>query len=201
MDDLLTRCLQGDPDARNQFAERYVAVIYSAVRRVLGARLRDDPLATVEDLTQEVFVRLFRADARQLRAYDPARASLATWLTIVARSTALDGLRKKRLPTVPLDAAAHSPATAAPPPSPQNPAAAPTASADHGKNGAPLAGIKIPPDLLSPRQRLVLQLLYDKELSVTKVAQILGIEEQTVRSTKHKAVNKLRDFFQKSEKV
>jgi len=42
----------------------------------------------------------------------------------------------------------------------------------------------------------VLRLLFDEEMSVSEAAAVLGVDAQTVRSTKHKAIRKLRDFFQ-----
>ena len=41
------------------------------------------------DAAQDVFVRLCAGDFRLLKTYDPARASLATWLAVVARSAAV----------------------------------------------------------------------------------------------------------------
>lgn len=56
--------------------------------------------------------------------------------------------------------------------------------------------IDIPLHILTARQRLVLTLLYDDEKSVAEVASILDVNEQTVRSTKHKALERLRSHFQ-----
>ena len=80
--------LNGDGAAWKGFVRRYGGLIVAAVRGVA-------PVAgDIEDLTQEVFVRLCKDDFRLLRTYDPARAALSTWLTIVARSTARDALRR-----------------------------------------------------------------------------------------------------------
>src|SRR5439155_3175205 len=76
--------LAGDGAAWAGFVRRYGGLIVAAVRGI--ALLPAD----VEDLTQEVFVRLCKDNFRLLRSYDPARAALSTWLTIVARSTARD---------------------------------------------------------------------------------------------------------------
>ena len=57
---------------------------------------------------------------------------------------------------------------------------------------APLA---IPEGLLTPRQQLVLRLLFDRELEVPEAARLLGVDEQTIRSTKHKALAALRKHF------
>jgi RNA polymerase sigma-70 factor (ECF subfamily) len=59
----------------------------------------------------------------------------------------------------------------------------------------PVERLAIPPDLLSPRQALILAMLYDREMDPAEVAAALGIEVQTVRSMHHKALAKLRAFF------
>jgi len=42
---------------------------------------------------------------------------------------------------------------------------------------------------------LVLELLYRRELEVAEAAEMLGVDPQTVRSTHHKAMIKLRAHF------
>jgi DNA-directed RNA polymerase specialized sigma24 family protein len=99
-----------------------------------------------------------------------------TWLTVVARSMALDHLRR-RLAEEPIEGHQHRLSAPAEPPPP---------------------GASTPPvheGLLTPRQKLVLHLLFDEEMSVSQVAEMLGVEEQTVRSTKHKAIEQLRKHF------
>src|SRR5256714_9005764 len=129
----------------------------------------------VEDLTQEVFVRLCKDDFRLLRTYDPARAGLSTWLTIVARSTARDALRRRRLDSVPIDAVPEAQLAVDP--------------------VEPVRKLKLPEVLLSPRQREILAMLYDREMEVAEIARALGIDPQTVRSAHHKAMIKLRAHF------
>ena len=175
MDELLADCLTGDTQALNDFVDRYAPVIHGAVRRLVRHRVPDDPAVDAEDIVQKVFLRLFQDDARLLHTYQSGKASLTTWLTIVARSTTLDVLRKKRPETVPFEPAVHAPVVAGPE------AAEPQ--------------VTIPEGLLSPRQALVMKLLFDQERDVPEVAGILGVEEQTVRSAKHKAISKLRTFF------
>ena len=173
----LEACLRGDKAAWDALVERFAPVIFGAVRRTLRLRVAQVKSAEVQDVAQDVFVRLLRDDYRLLRTYDPQRAALSTWLTIVARSVALDHLRRRRVPTVPLEQAASQPAE----PRTQRQRQAPP---------------DLPAGLLSPRQHLVLRLLFDEEMSVSEAAAVLGVDAQTVRSTKHKAIRKLRDFFQ-----
>lgn len=55
--------------------------------------------------------------------------------------------------------------------------------------------LKIPPGLLTERQSLILKCLYDEERDVAEVAELLKIDAQTVRSTHHKALLRLREHF------
>jgi DNA-directed RNA polymerase specialized sigma24 family protein len=59
----------------------------------------------------------------------------------------------------------------------------------------PVRKLKLPEALLSPRQRQILTMLYDREMEVSEVAASLGIDPQTVRSAHHKAMVKLRAHF------
>jgi len=59
----------------------------------------------------------------------------------------------------------------------------------------PVQKLKLPEALLSPRQREILGMLYDREMDVAEVARALGIDPQTVRSAHHKAMLKLRAHF------
>jgi len=53
----------------------------------------------------------------------------------------------------------------------------------------------LPEALLSPRQREILALLYDRDMDVAEIAAKLAIDAQTVRSMHHKAMVKLRAHF------
>lgn len=161
--------LNGDSAAWERFVRRYAGLMVAAVRGI--ALTQGD----IEDLTQEVFVRLCKDNFRLLRSYDPARAGLSTWLTIVARSTARDALRRRRADTVPLEAVPEAQLAVAP--------------------VEPVRKLKLPEALLSPRQREILSMLYDREMDVAEVARTLGIDPQTVRSAHHKAMVKLRAHF------
>jgi RNA polymerase sigma-70 factor (ECF subfamily) len=65
--------------------------------------------------------------------------------------------------------------------------------------GAPPEKLRLPDGLLSPRQKLVLNMLYDRDMEVAEIAESLGIDPQTVRSTHHKAMLKLRTHFAAEE--
>jgi len=176
MDKVLAKCLQGQKWAWDAFVQRYAGVIMAAVQRILSSRGLAADLPTAQDISQDVFVRLIKDDFRLLRTYDPNRASLSTWLTVIARSSAIDFLRRRQLPTVPLDQAAPI----------ASPAQAPEPSS---------AAERLPAGLLSPRQKLILHLLFDRQMDTPAIAKLLGVSAQTVRSTRHKAIERLRKHF------
>jgi RNA polymerase sigma factor (sigma-70 family) len=163
---------RGDKRAWEAFVRRYAGLVTAAVRGV-GREGVDS-----EDLVQEVFLRLCKDGFRLLKTYDPARAGLSTWLTIVARSTARDALRRRQLAVTPLDAVPE---------------------ALLATDGTPRERLRLPDGLLSPRQKLILGMLYDREMEVSEIAEALGVDPQTVRSTHHKAMLKLRSHFATEE--
>jgi RNA polymerase sigma-70 factor (ECF subfamily) len=172
-DSLPEPLLRGEKAAWDAFVRRYGGLVVAAVRGVAMMH------AEIEDLTQEVFVRLCKDDFRLLRSYDPSRASLSTWITIVARSTARDGMRRRRADAVPLEAVPEAQLAVDP--------------------VEPVEKLKLPEALLSPRQREILAMLYDREMDVAEIAWALGIDPQTVRSAHHKAMVKLRAYFRSNE--
>jgi RNA polymerase sigma factor (sigma-70 family) len=165
----LAALTRGEKGAWDGFVRRYSGLVMAAVRAVA----QDG--AEAEDLAQEVFVRLCKDGFRLLKTYDPARAGLTTWLTIVARSTARDAQRRRRIQGVPVDSVPEAVFAVAP--------------------VEPVEKLRLPTDLLSPRQREILAMLYDKDMEVAEIAKALGIDAQTVRSMHHKAMVKLRAHF------
>jgi len=170
----LDACLRGDQRAWEHFVTRYAGVIRSAVRKAIGASHPD-----AEDAVQALYARLIRNDCRLLKTFDGSRAKFTTWLTLVARSVAIDHVRRKRRPVelIP-EVAAQQPAPAVDPGSTES-------------DPSPLRAF--PLHLLTDRQRLVVRLLFEESRSVAETAGIIGVDEQTVRSTKHKALLRLRD--------
>ena len=149
---------------------------HAAVQRTARASAPQWTAEDVEDAAQDVLVRLIRDDYRLLGRYDPAKAALATYLTIVARSVTLDRIRRRRrVHTVDLPAGPAEPAA----PEARQAAEVPV----------------VPDGLLSQRQKAVLDLLFDEQMSVDEAAAALGVKAQTIRSTKHKALEKLREYF------
>ncbi len=88
MDDaeLVRRCLAGDAAAWETIVHSYTRRVYNLCYRFTGQRQE------AEDLTQEVFLRVFRT----LQSYDAAQGSLGVWLHRVGRNLLIDYYRASR---------------------------------------------------------------------------------------------------------
>lgn len=166
--------IMGEKAAWDRFVEKFAGLMHGVALRTLRARSANIGLEEARDVVQDVFVRLVKDNFRLLATFDPARASLATWLTVVTRSAAIDHLRRPEnaRETVELDD---------------------TLSA---RDDTHFGGrLDLPPGLLSERQDQILRMLYDDDMDVSEVAQALRVQAQTVRSLKHQAMLRLREHF------
>ncbi len=178
----LQTLLKGNPRGWNAFVETYTGTIQRTVQVVLDRRGRRDP-ELVLDLIQDVFIRLIKDDFRLLRKFDATRASLGTYLSVIARSSTLDSLKRRRIPVHPSGE--------------QLIAELRDRQMDPDQSDV-LANL--PEGLLSPDQMQVLVLLFDEELTEDEVALELGIKIQTVRTRKHRAIVRIRKFFAARER-
>lgn len=170
--ELVRQLIDGEAAAWSQFVARFSSAIYGSVLNTLR-KTGFNPDDSV-DVAQDVFVRLCKDNYHLLRQFDPQRASLKTWLGVVSSSTTIDYLRRNRRQGVPIDDVPEEVLRVEP---------------QFNER------VNIPPGLLSDRQALVLRLLYDKDMDAAEVAVMLNIDSQTVRSTHHKALVKLRKYF------
>ena len=83
--DLVRRCLDGDRAAWDILVRAYWNLVFRIAYKFV-ARIDE-----AEDLTQEIFVKLFKA----LETYD-RRARFETWLTRVSRNLCIDHYRRRR---------------------------------------------------------------------------------------------------------
>jgi RNA polymerase sigma-70 factor (ECF subfamily) len=59
----------------------------------------------IEDILQDAYFKIWRS----ARNFDPDRSSPISWMSVIARNTAIDALRLKTLPTTDLDLALSMP--------------------------------------------------------------------------------------------
>lgn len=89
---LIERALANDQQAYTEIVDRYRNQIYHFIYRMV----KDD--AQAQDLTQETFIKAFRALASFNSNY-----AFTTWLYKIASNNCIDHFRKKRLNTYSLD--------------------------------------------------------------------------------------------------
>ncbi|HUQ50023.1 MAG TPA: sigma-70 family RNA polymerase sigma factor [Terriglobales bacterium] len=84
---LVKRCLAGDSSAWEEIVRSHNRRIYNICYRFTNSP--DD----AEDLTQEVFIKIYRT----LSSYDLDKGAFTTWTTTVARNLLVDHFRKNKL--------------------------------------------------------------------------------------------------------
>ena len=84
---LTVQCLRGDTSAWEVLVRSQQRKVYGLCYRFTGST------AEAEDLTQDVFLKVYR----NLRSFDPAKASFGVWLTALTRNLLVDNYRRTRL--------------------------------------------------------------------------------------------------------
>jgi RNA polymerase sigma factor (sigma-70 family) len=168
---LLAGVAAGDEAAATALVRRYQRRVYGLARAVLG-----DPGAA-EDVAQEAFVRMWR----HAEAFDPRRASVATWLLTITRNLAIDALRLRRAePTDPAVLVAWQL------PSPDDPAAAALVGEDVRRVRAAITALP------EPQRRALVRAAY-----LGQTAREIGVAESiplgTAKTRIRAAMLRLRD--------
>jgi RNA polymerase sigma-70 factor, ECF subfamily len=83
---LVQQCLQGDGSAWEELVRRHTRRIFSICYRFTGNSTE------AEDLSQEVFLRVYRT----LASYRSAYGGFATWMTSVTRNLLIDHYRRTK---------------------------------------------------------------------------------------------------------
>ena len=83
---LVQQCLQGDSSAWEELVRRHTRRIFNLCYRFTGNS------AEAEDMSQEVFLRVYRT----LGSYHSAHGGFATWMTSVTRNLLIDHYRRTK---------------------------------------------------------------------------------------------------------
>ncbi len=185
---LVRRCRAGDQQAFAELCGRFQGKVF----RMLD-RMASWPRETVEDLVQEVFLRVFRG----LPSFQ-GEAGLSTWIHRIAVNVGISALRarsaaKRNRPTLSLDAARD-------------------ALKERGRGGFEPAAPDADPSealcieesahrireaiaSLPPLWNLVLTLRDLEGRSYEEIGEILGLPPGTVRSRLHRARSRVRELL------
>jgi RNA polymerase sigma-70 factor (ECF subfamily) len=83
---LVRRCVAGDAAAWEEIVQRYHRRIFNICYRFAGSG------SDAEDLTQEVFIKMYRT----LGSYDADRGAFMTWVTTITRNLLVDHFRRTK---------------------------------------------------------------------------------------------------------
>ncbi len=171
--ELMQALRQGQVEALGALYDRHAHRVYRVALKVLT---QPDE---AEEVTQDIFVTLWQRDI-----YNPARGTLPTFLSVMARSRAMDRLRSKGTRWRVLQRLQRHP-TGSPATSPLETAALRERSREVK---AALAHLPHP-------ERIVLELAYFEGLSQSQIAQRLDIPLGTVKSRSRQGLQKLRQVL------
>lgn len=180
--DLVRRAQRGEQDAIRAILEALHRPVIATVFRFLGTRFRSE----IEDIAQEVFVKVFRAIDR----FDLERGvKFTTWVYTFVRNHCFDVLKRRRLPTVSMSARDGDDDAPAFDPRDEF-ARRPVESIENQELGE-----KIEEALaaLGEDQRLAFVLREYEGLDYAAIAQVTGVSEGTVKSRLHRAKEALRN--------
>jgi RNA polymerase sigma-70 factor (ECF subfamily) len=178
--DTVRAAQRGEEAACRAIVEALHRPVIATIFRFLGARYRHE----VEDLAQEVFLKVFRA----LGSFDPARAKLTTWVFTFVRNHCYDVLKRRKLPTASLHA---DTATGEPMPDPRDRRELqPVADAENQELGRRIGEAL---STLGEDQRMVFVLREYEGLDYEAIAAVTGVSEGTVKSRLFRAKEALRE--------
>jgi len=173
---LAARLRARDPEALTEIYDVCGAATFGYLVRVLRDR------ATAEDVQQQVFAEIWRRGPQ----YDPERAGLLTWALTIARSRAIDHLRR-RVPE-PRDPQV----TAATIESGQDTATEADALAERWRMAHYLG--QLPED-----ERRLLQMRFYEELSQSEIAERTGVALGTVKARMVRGLRRMRELIEAEE--
>jgi RNA polymerase sigma-70 factor (ECF subfamily) len=154
--------------------DHYSDSLYGIINRILG----DDQLA--EDALQRSFLKIWE----NIQGFDSTRASFFTWMSVIARNTALDQKRLKtfqaKQKTVSVDEIVYRPDVSTP-------------------EGASIDAARLLSNL-DTNNRIVLEYAYLKGYTQQEISEALNIPLGTVKTRLRKAISILRDELKDEKK-
>ncbi|HUG91446.1 MAG TPA: RNA polymerase sigma factor [Planctomycetaceae bacterium] len=164
---LVQRCLEGDEAGMRALVERYQGIVFGVCYRMLGQR------EDAEDVAQDVFLRVFRS----LHRWDAERP-LKPWLLTIAANRCRTALERRSRQPVPSEAADRR------------------VCEDGRSRGSELAEeLQLALATLRDDYRMCFVLFYEQELSCSRIGEILGCPEGTVKTWLHRARKELAEFL------
>jgi RNA polymerase sigma-70 factor (ECF subfamily) len=187
---LVRQCMAGDSQAWQQLVVSQHRRIYAICYRFTGSG------TDAEDLTQEVFLKLYK----NLASFDTQKGSFQTWITTLARNLLVDHFRRTRLDRASdsLDATFDGEDDG---PTMADRLADPRPSQEHHVAGLELK-VRVQHALkqLSPELREAVILRDLEDMDYKEISQVLRIPEGTVKSRISRGRGELARLLQRIER-
>jgi RNA polymerase sigma-70 factor (ECF subfamily) len=175
----IARAQQGDELATRDIIESLHRPVIATIYRFLGSRFQSE----VEDIAQEIFLKIFRSIER----FDPERGvKFTTWIFTFVRNHCFDVLKKKRLPSSSLSSREEGEGQIS---LPDRSAPEPGSTAENQELGKKIEEAL---EMLGEDQRMVFILREYEGLDYGSISRVTGVSEGTVKSRLHRAKESLR---------
>jgi len=176
--EIISRVLKGEQNAYAELVNRYQSYVFTLTMRF--TKNRED----AEELSQDIFVKAYRslADFR-------GASKFSTWLYTIVNTTCITFLRKKRLEVHSLDNEKVFESV-------ENHDSGFNANQVEQKSKVNMVNQAIA--MLNTDDAEILTLFYKAEQSLEEIAQVLGLETNTVKVRLHRARQRLKDRMESS---
>jgi RNA polymerase sigma-70 factor (ECF subfamily) len=194
--ELLENCIEGDPEARNVFVEKYARLIYGSVHETLRLNCSGYIREDIEDIFNDILLSFFRDDSKKLRQFrGDNNCTVASWLRIIAINTTRNFIARKKTFISLEDAPGDGPARI-----------------DRMSSHEPSAlkrlmdseEIMLFRELLKelkPDDRLVLKYYYKSDISPEEIAKIMNITVNTVYSKISRTKKRLKEILENKKSL
>ena len=172
---LVERMITGDESALAAVYDRYAAMIFGMLVRVLRDR------QAAEEILQDLFFELWRGASR----FDASRGSLPAWLMVIARNRALSRLRKREYREFSQDIDAF----------PANAVASSVVLEDEAERSLLMEKLRTAMEALPSEQREAVELAYFEGMTQSEIAARTGSPLGTVKSRVRAAMQSLKQIF------
>ena len=177
---LLAAVAARDPAALASLYDRFASPVFALALRIVGDR------AIAEEVTQEIFVRVWR----HAGSFDPARGRGSTWIMGVTHHLAVDQVRRRRTQAIPMPTTDEGESLDAHIPDPAEDVEAAVSGAERRRV------LRATLRHLPATQREVIEGAYIHGLTQVEIASRSGIPLGTVKTRLRLGLRKMRDILQ-----
>lgn len=179
----LKAIVQGDTAALSELYDSTVAKVHGLVKAIVHNS------ADAEEVTCDVYTQVWQTASN----FDPSRGFVLSWLLTIARSRALDCLRRQRSKS---RVFSETPASAEPPAVEAVEHESPEHMLDAFQSRS---AVRSALEQLSPERRRLICLAFFEDLSHSEIAELTGLPMGTIKSHLRRAMHSLRGMLYASE--